>query len=320
MKVYDAYRMAVEAGMSKDIRPDRELQKVLSDAREAYEKTDADRQDLFDSERLWNPYSDTRFSVLSDEARDIEAETMMWGVDIGSAEVLLADRLRDKGQNISALVAHHPLGTARTCFPEVMTVQSDMYHQAGVPINVSEGLMAPRMDEVLRGVMGSNYNQAADAAKLLGMPLMNIHSPADNMVQDYLTRLMEKTSPYRLKDVIDVLFAEPEYREAARYNSPPKIMVGNKDSRCGKILCKMTGGTSGPKEIYSKLSEAGVGTVIGMHFPEEHLKEARENNVNIIISGHMSSDSVGINLICDIWEREGIKILPCSGFTRFSRN
>ena len=95
MKVYDAYRMAVEAGMSKDIRPDRELQKVLSDAREAYEKTDADRKDLFDSERLWNPYSDTRFSVLSDEAGDIEAETMMWGVDIGSAEVLLADRLRD---------------------------------------------------------------------------------------------------------------------------------------------------------------------------------------------------------------------------------
>ena len=86
-------------------------------------------------------------------------------------------------------------------------------------------------------------------------------------------------------------------------------MVGNKDSRCGKILCKMTGGTSGPKEIYSKLSEAGVGTVIGMHFPEEHLKEARENNVNIIISGHMSSDSVGINLICDIWEREGIKMM-----------
>ena len=234
--------------------------------------------------------------------------------------MLLADRLRERGEKVSALVAHHPIGTARTCFPEVMWMQTDMYHEAGVPINVSEGLMRGRMDEVLRGVMGSNYNQGADAARILGIPLFNVHSPADNMVQRYMTEMFEESEPRTLKDLVDRLYKEPEFRLAARYNSPPKIMVGCKDGRCGRIVCKMTGGTSGPKEIYEKFAQAGVGTVVGMHFPESHLEEARKNNVNIVISGHMSSDSLGVNLICDVWEREGIDVLPCSGFTRFSRN
>ena len=320
MKIYEAYELAVRTGMSVDPRPDSEVRKVLDDARETYEKLPEDRKELFDPERLWNPYSDCRFSVMADEAREMEAERMMWGIDIGPAEVLLADRLRERGEKVSALVAHHPIGTARTCFPEVMWMQTDMYHEAGVPINVSEGLMRGRMDEVLRGVMGSNYNQGADAARILGIPLFNVHSPADNMVQRYMTEMFEESEPRTLKDLVDRLYKEPEFRLAARYNSPPKIMVGCKDGRCGRIVCKMTGGTSGPKEIYEKFAQAGVGTVVGMHFPESHLEEARKNNVNIVISGHMSSDSLGVNLICDVWEREGIDVLPCSGFTRFSRN
>ena len=199
-------------------------------------------------------------------------------------------------------------------------MQTDMFHEAGVPINVAEGLMRGRMDDVLRGVMGSNYNQAADAARILGIPLFNVHSAADNMVQWYLTDLFQRMEPKRLSDLIDVLYTEPEFRQAARYNSPPEIMVGRKDNRCGRIVCKMTGGTSAPKEIYEKLAQAGVGTVVGMHFPDSHYEEARKSNVNLVVSGHMSSDSLGVNLICDVWERHGIDVLPCSGFTRFSRN
>lgn len=320
MKIYDAYRLAIETGMSKDPRPRNEVDRLLSEAGKAYESLPEDRKELYDMERLWNPYTDSRFSSMAEEAKDMEAECFIWGVDIGSAEVLLADRLREKGRTISSIVAHHPIGTARTRFPEVMWMQTDMFHNEGVPINVAEGLMRPRMDEVLRNVMGSNYNQGVDAAKLLGFPLFNVHSPADNMVQDYMTRMFDDAQPRTLGDLIDVLYKEPEFREAARYNSPPRIMIGSKDNRCGKIVCKMTGGTSAPEGIYEKLADAGVGTVVGMHFPESHFDEARKNHVNLVISGHMSSDSLGINLICDVWEQKGIDIIPCSGFTRYSRN
>lgn len=320
MKVYDAYKLAIKTGMKMDPRPKDEVDKVLKDAKKEYSDLSDDRKELYDAERLWNPYQDSRFVWGDDISKDIEAERMMWGIDITPGEMLLADRLREKGQTISSVVAHHPNGKSKTCFPEVMWMQTDIFHDVGVPINIVEGMMIPRMEEVKRNVLGLNYNQAADTARLLEIPLFNVHSPADNMVQNYLEKKFEKTQPKYLEDIIDVLLTEPEFRCAAKLNDPPKIIVGNRNSRCGKIISKMTGGTSAPKEIYEKLADVGVGTVVGMHFPDSHIEECRKHHINVVISGHMASDSMGINLICDAWEKKGIETIGCSGFTRFSRN
>jgi hypothetical protein len=243
----------------------------------------------------------------------------MWGIDIDTGEVLLADRLREKGEKIDALVAHHPLGLARIPFPEVMSLQNDLYYDAGVPINISEALMKHRMDEVPRAVLPANYNQATDAARLLGIPLLNIHTPADNCVETFLTREFEDRPVKYVGDIVDRLMTIPEFQQATKFNCPPKIVVGGKTSRCGKVIFKMNGGTSGPKEIYQHLAAAGVGTVVGMHFPESHLEEARKHHINMVISGHMSSDSLGINLIADEWEKNGVEVVPCSGLIRVSR-
>ena len=110
MKIYEAYELAIKLGMSKDPRPDDEVRRVLDEARKEYDSSDDSEKELFDAERLWNPYFDCRFSYGADEAREAEAERLMWGIDIGTGEVLLADRLREKGERIDAVVAHHPLG------------------------------------------------------------------------------------------------------------------------------------------------------------------------------------------------------------------
>jgi hypothetical protein len=57
-----------------------------------------------------------------------------------------------------------------------------------------------------------------------------------------------------------------------------------------------------------------------MHVPESHIEEARKNHINIIISGHMASDSLGINLFADKVEQNGVEIIPCSGFIRVKRS
>ena len=317
MKLIDVYRLAVETGIKNDPRPKEDIDRQLEDAKKAYEKMDDDKKQYYDQERLWNPYADSRLSYGDP---DTEVTRVMWGIDIDTGEVLLADRLREKGEKIDALVAHHPLGLARIPFPEVMSLQNDLYYDAGVPINITEALMKHRMDEVQRAVLPANYNQATDAARLLGIPLLNIHTPADNCVETFLTREFEDRPVKFVGDIIDRLMTIPEFQQATKFNCPPKIVVGGKTSRCGKVIFKMNGGTSGPKEIYQHLAAAGIGTVVGMHFPESHLEEARKHHINMVISGHMSSDSLGINLICDVWEREGIDVIPCSGFTRHSRN
>jgi putative NIF3 family GTP cyclohydrolase 1 type 2 len=60
---------------------------------------------------------------------------------------------------------------------------------------------------------------------------------------------------------------------------------------------------------------------VGMHLSEDHRKEAEKNHLNVVIAGHISSDTLGLNLLIDgLTKSESIEILDCSGFKRFSRS
>jgi putative NIF3 family GTP cyclohydrolase 1 type 2 len=81
----------------------------------------------------------------------------------------------------------------------------------------------------------------------------------------------------------------------------------------------MTGGTSGSKKSYERLSIAGIGTIIGMHMKEDHLEEAKKFGINVVIAGHMPSDSIGMNFILDEIEKNGVNIISTSGLFRVRR-
>ncbi len=85
------------------------------------------------------------------------------------------------------------------------------------------------------------------------------------------------------------------------------------------LLTELTGGTEGSPKIYEKMSQAGIGTVISMHQSEEHKKAAEKAHINVVIAGHISSDSIGMNLFLDELEKRGIEIVSCSGLIRYSR-
>jgi hydrogenase maturation factor len=67
------------------------------------------------------------------------------------------------------------------------------------------------------------------------------------------------------------------------------------------------------------MAQAGIGTIIGMHMKEEYRQEAEKYHINVVIAGHMASDSLGMNLFLDQLERKGIKAVPCSGLIRIKR-
>jgi len=48
-------------------------------------------------------------------------------------------------------------------------------------------------------------------------------------------------------------------------------------------------------------------------------KVVTEHNLNVVIAGHMASDSLGINLFLDELEKKGVEIVPCGGLIRVSR-
>ncbi len=317
MKLRDIYKKAIEIGIENDPRGRDVVLKELERRKKDFDELKPDEKEFFDQESFRNPYSDSRILYGADEE---DIKSVLVGIDIEVGEVLLADSLRSKGRRVDLLLSHHPEGRAYANLYNVMQMQSDILNRFGVPINIAEGLMDGRIKEVERKLMPVNHTRAIDAARLLGIPFLCIHTPADNMVTSYLQRLFDEKKPYFVSDVLDILKDIPEYRDAGLNSVGPKISVGAKNRKAGKIFVDMTGGTEGAKEIFESLTTSGVSTIVAMHLSEEHRKEAEKNHLNIIIAGHISSDSLGLNLLLDeISKGDSLEILECSGFRRFSR-
>lgn len=313
MRVKDIHNLSLQMGIAADFRNSEEMRKFLESKKKKYEKSSESERKDFDIEAIDNPYLDSRIYNVSE---DKEIKKVLSGIDIDPAEILMAKQFG----NIDLVIAHHPTGKGLSHLADVMDLQCDVLNYYGVPINIAEGLMKERISEVARGVNGANHNRTVDAAKLMGVNLMNVHTPADNLAAKFLKNLVEYNKPERISDLLEILKEVPEYREAAKIGVGPKIFVGSPENRCGKIaLTEITGGTEGSPKLYEKMANAGIGTIIGMHISEEHKKEAEAAHINVVIAGHISSDSLGMNLFLDELEKQTIEIVPYSGLIRVSR-
>jgi len=312
MKIQEIYQLAIKLGKETDFRSKEQIDLLLKRANKSYSKLTKEEKEIFDIENLTNPYADSRILVNTDK----DIKRIMMGIDMKEAELLLADRLG----NIDLVISHHPVGIALAGLDEVMELQADVLEQYGVPINVAEGLLRKRISEVARGVSGSNHNRAVDAADLLNMPYMCLHTVCDNLAADFLKKIIEENNPRYINELLGLLLEIPEYKEASKRKAGPKLFAGSKENRCGKIaLTEITGGTEGSAEIYERLAQAGIGTIIGMHMSEKHTEAAKKAHVNAVIAGHISSDSIGINLFLDELEKKGVDVVPASGLIRVKR-
>ncbi len=318
MKLVDIYKTAVRKGMAKDPRPQSEIKKELAKIEKEYRALKGADKKAFDKERLTNPYADTRM-LYGDP--DTEVKTMAVGVDMEGPELLVIDRLNDRGINkVDLVMAHHPEGGAWARFYDVMGLQVSMLARHGIPREIGNELLKERMGEVERAIAPANHFRSVDIARLLDIPYMCVHTPADNHVADYLQRIFDRKKPVKLSQVVAILKNIPEYADAMKKNSGPKILIGDPDKKAGKIFVDMTGGTEGPKKVFPRLSQAGVGTIVGMHLSEEHFKLAKGEHINVVIAGHIASDTLGLNLLLDEIEKtEKLKIVDCSGFVRIKR-
>jgi putative NIF3 family GTP cyclohydrolase 1 type 2 len=250
---------------------------------------------------------------------DQEIRGLVVGIDMEVGEVLLADRLREKGAPIDLIFAHHPEGPGYANLHEVMYMQADLWAAHGVNIAAADALIAPRAEEIRRRIMPANHYRAIDAARLLGFASMSCHTPADNSVNAFVQRHIEAEAPRTLDELVKSLRSVPEYADAAMKGYGPIIVQGNGSHRCGKMVVDMTGGTEGPEAALDKLAAAGVGTLVGMHYSEEHRKHAEELKLNLVIAGHVSSDTLGMNLILDEIEPTGVEVICMSGMIRVRR-
>lgn len=314
----EIYDIAVEAGKDADPRGRAGVDKYLARRTKEYAELSKDKQAEMDAEDLSNPYTDSRILL---GAPDAKVTKILAGIDVDASQVTLAELLNQKGAGIDLLMSHHPAGAPYASLHEVMDMQVDNMVRYGVPVNVAEGMMRERIAEIERRFSPRNHNEAVDTARLLGFAFICTHTITDNLVFTFLEKLFVEKAPETVGEVMKVLKEIPEYQEAMRGKAGPMLFTGDERNRAGKIApLEITGGTEGPHIVYEKLSQAGVGTIISMHASEEHRAEAMKHHINLVVAGHMSSDSIGMNLLLDRYEAKGIEIVPCSGLIRVSRN
>ncbi|MBP9854997.1 MAG: NGG1p interacting factor NIF3 [Candidatus Omnitrophica bacterium] len=317
MKLGKIYELLVQEGIKADPRPKKQIDQYFLQKKKEYRSAVLKQKKFFDKDSFFNPYADTR--ILHGDG-NCEIKCILVGIDIDTAEVVLAEQLSRRGRKIDLILAHHPEGSALAGLYDVMHMQTDFLRNTGIEEGVANKLMKSRIDEVTRKLHSANHTRSVDTAKLLDIPMMCCHTPADNHVTTYLQKIMDKNKPKTLKHMIDLLMQEPEYRDATFNKAGPAILIGKETDKAGRIFVDMTGGTEGSAKIFGRMSQLGIDTLLGMHYSEEHYKSIQAEYMNVVNAGHISSDNLGINLLLDkLVTKYNIEIIECSGFRRFSR-
>ncbi len=227
------------------------------------------------------------------------------GIDMGTAELMLA-----KQMGYDCVFRHHNLVPKLGHLGRLVADDhAKKLRDNGVPANVAQKLLERRVQETEIMFHGANFDGPRQTAKLLGMPFLGLHTPADLLGERTVEKLaaeVEASKPLpTVGDLLDAIMTLREYREAPE-GQRPVIWLGSRESLAGKVLVDFSGGLAPELDECKAFIDAGIGTFVCMHMSTDIVKALREDNrCNVICCGHMASDSIGMNLIMDAWEREG---------------
>jgi len=246
---------------------------------------------------------------------DGEVRRVYVGIDIDVAELLLAKTL-----GVDGVIAHHPIGSrARLRFAAVIERHEAQMRAEGIPEDIAHQLMLARRDPVAHTLHTSNYDRVVGAAKQLQMPLMNIHLAADIVGRrffiDFVGRAVDGQGT-NVGSLVDELKTIPEM-EASLVQ--PELWLGRAENPVGRWIVQMAAGTNGGAAIYRTYYEHGINTILAMHIDDRDLRELEQLQLpkaNLVITGHMPSDSIGMNRVIAALEQRGLEVIAGSGVIR----
>ena len=229
---------------------------------------------------------------------------VLFCIDAGVSELLLAKQL-----GYDAVIAHHPSGgTAAINFYKVFKRHVQQMLAIGIPKTEAEKAVKKRLEELEVEAHTRNYAHAVDVAKLLKMPYMNIHTPLDEVGR----RIMDKQVNSRIRknstvqDAVSALNELPEFKNAV---TEIKIRLGKPENPAGKVVVSHGAGTNGGYEIAKTYFKHGIGTVIYIHINVGDLGKLKADGIgNLIVTGHIASDSVGINPLIKELEKRNVSV------------
>jgi len=252
--------------------------------------------------------ADSQIFVRGDSIRKI-----LFGVDVDAAGLLLAKQL-----DFDAVIAHHPPGGEAQIYglPEVMLRQIEQMKSVGVSEKEAREALEVRRGKMSRNLNVINYERVISVARMLEIPFLNIHTPVDVITKDYfdeyINSFLSSNEGVKISDLIKSL---NEIDEISKGLTKPTLRIGNEESNVGKFFVAMSAGTNGGAAVAKAYFKAGVDTLMYMHLSEEDYKTLIKEEIkkNLIVTGHMPSDSIGINIYINELEKRGILVERFSG-------
>jgi len=234
---------------------------------------------------------------------------VLFGVDISNSDLYIAKTL-----GYDAVIAHHPLAASTKGF-NVFRDNVKIMMNAGVPEESAKKAIAEKYDSLRIAAGSKNYDDVVSMAKLLGMPLMNIHQPLDEigrkLMQDAVDAVTCKNPDAVLSDVVEGLYCIPDFKRA---RTKIEVLVGDDSSKAGKTLVSHGAYTNGGYEIANTCFESGINTVIYIHITyPDYARLKKERKGNLIVTGHIASDCAGINPFISGLKAAGIEVTGVNG-------
>jgi hypothetical protein len=269
-------------------------------------------QDILD----WSAELAGCVSVPLDSQVYVEAPSdvhrVLFGVDISLAEVLWAQQT-----GFDAVIAHHPLGDrTRTRFAElVRTRQVEQMVAEGIARDAAESAISARLEAIARRTHMLNVNAIVDSARLFGMPLCNVHLACDIITRNAIIEMLRRPhdDAATVGDCLDWFDEFPEYSHG---HARPEAWLGSTANPLGRWTVAIAGGTNGGFPVFTEYFRAGVDTIFAMHIDEDdlqRLRASRDPDDTLVVTGHMTSDSIGINVVIAGLEERGIEVVRTSG-------
>lgn len=245
-------------------------------------------------------------SIPADTAVHVHGKNIkkvMLMIDVTTADLMLAKNL-----GCDAVITHHPIGKASINFYKVINRHIDYMIENGI----SEKTARLSVMDLRRRIEIRNhtqiYSSVIDSAKILNMPLVNIHQPCDEYARRMISERIQERDPNLVSEIITALEEIPEFKKA---ETKIQVAYGQPDTYVGKWIAVIAAGTNGGYLVARNYFENGISTVLYFHIDYNDLVKLRESNVqgNLVILGHLAGDSIGMNALGNKLENEGMQVV-----------
>ena len=166
-------------------------------------------------------------------------------------------------------------------------------------------------------VHAENYDHLPSMARMIGIGLMCIHNPCDEIGRRLMDEALRAQLPEkpRVRDAVAVLESMPEFRSALTHIV---VRMGTTDHPLGKWAVHHGAGTNGGVPVARAAFDHGIDTVFYIHIDAGALRRlweayGREGPRNLVVTGHVASDSIGINVLVRELRARGLRVDTYSG-------